>query len=358
MNTVLISPQKEKPRFVVGVVGSCLRWEDSAGVCPMQKPIFTEETEMGVEDRVKGLETITNRLDTSVSDLAKKVESLSKSVEAANKTHPAVPILISLVLGWIGWLSLQVISHGNKLTSIGAILSPQETLKSLTSAVSPDPQKAKIELAEVKDSFRTLNKSKINLPEQTVNETTERLTMVSTTHKDLPETWSAIGAFITYRSEMIRGWQETNLPPCDDQFHHATFYPPGKQNPDGSTTIEHGPVEVHDCKLILDSFATSKNLSVDLSIADIVFTHCAIFYDGGPIVLVPVKMSTDSKPPELLGSLTFRQCIVAASAGCSGHGAGAHTACQSRWKHHANQAFMNFKLYQEPFFKQGLTKQN
>ena len=89
-----------------------------------------------------------------------------------------------------------------------------------------------------------------------------------------------------FRSQMIRGWQETNLPLCDDQFHRArfTFHA-------GSNVAEHGPVEIHDCKIVHDSLNASKNLSTDLSFADVVFTHCAVFYNGGPIVLVPVKMA-------------------------------------------------------------------
>jgi hypothetical protein len=67
-------------------------------------------------------------------------------------------------------------------------------------------------------------------------------------------------------------------------------------------------VEIRDCKIILDSLAASKNLSTDLSMADIVFTHCAVFYNGGPIVLVPVKMARDT-PAQLIGRVSFRDCL-------------------------------------------------
>jgi hypothetical protein len=259
---------------------------------------------MALDDRVKGLETITNRLDTSVGDLVKKVDFLSKTVENSSKPHWTVPIFILLVLGWIGWLSLQVISHGNKLTGIGAILSPQETLKNLTSAVSPDPQKAKQELAQVTDSFQKLNTAKVKLPERTIDETSGRLTIVSNTHQDLPETWSAIGAFITYRSQMVHGWAETNLPLCDNQFHRARITKPIDK---GSNTITHGPVEINDCKMILDSPDATGNLSVDLSMADVIFTHCVVFYNGGPIIFVPVKMAA-TEPPHFVGNVLFRDC--------------------------------------------------
>ena len=100
------------------------------------------------------------------------------------------------------------------------------------------------------------------------------------------------------------------------QFHRALF-----SFQKGSKQATHGPVEIHDCKIILDSPETTKHLSVDLSLADVVFTHCAVFYNGGPIVLVPVKMATDT-PPTLIGRMTFKEClfIVSLSGVPAAHG--------------------------------------
>jgi hypothetical protein len=277
----------------------------------MQEPLILEEAAMGQEDRIKGLETITKTLGERLDSVDEKLKNLLKSSEDSKSPHWAVSILIALVLGWMGRLSVQVINHGNKLTGIGAILSPQETLKSLTSAVSPDPQKAKKELAQVTDSFQKLGRAKVNLPEQTVSDTSEQLIALSNTHKDLPETWTAIGAFITYRSQMIRGWQETNLPLCTAQFHKFKLLGKIGETKD-TTTFEHGPVEIHDCKIILDSPETTAELSPDLSMADVVFTHCAVFYNGGPIILVPVKVARDM-PPTLVGHMTFTDCLFIVS---------------------------------------------
>jgi hypothetical protein len=57
---------------------------------------------------------------------------------------------------------------------------------------------------------------------------------------------------------------------------------------------------------------TSKNLSVDLSLSDVVFTHCAVFYNGGPLVVVPVKMAAGS-PARLVGTLSFSDCLFIVS---------------------------------------------
>jgi hypothetical protein len=260
------------------------------------------------EDRVKGLETQTRDLNVRLGAIEKSLENLSKSFEEYKRPHWALAVLVALVLGWIGWLSLQVINQGNKLIAIGAILTPQETLKSLSAAVSPDDQKAKKELAQVADSIRKLSKARVSLPEQTVDETSEQLVAVSNTHKDLPETWAAIGAFITYRSQMIRGWEETNLPLCDSQFHRAQFEGFDKD----SNTVTHGPVEVHDCKIILDSPGATGNLSIDLSMADVIFTHCAVFYNGGPVIFVPVKIAT-TQAPHFVGNIYFKNCLFVVS---------------------------------------------
>ena len=73
------------------------------------------------------------------------------------------------------------------------------------------------------------------------------------------------------------------------------------------TTLTHGPVEFHDCKIILDSPAATVKLSHDLSFADVVFTRCTVFYNGGPIVFVPVKVGRDT-PAKLIGQITFENC--------------------------------------------------
>ena len=255
------------------------------------------------EERVKGLET----QNTNIRERLGTIEGSLATLSVSKQPHWAVSVLVAAVLAWMGWLSVQVIGQGNKLTGVMMILTPQATLKNLTSAVSAQPAQAKKDLEQVADSIHKLSKAKVNLPEQTVDETSEELSKLSDTHKDLPETWQAIGAFITYRSQMIRGWEDTNLPPCDNQFHRALA-----STTKGSNVITHGPVEVHDCKIILDSPETSKNLSIDLSIANVAFTHCAVFYNGGPIILVPVKMATDT-PAQLIGRLSFKECLFVVS---------------------------------------------
>jgi len=112
--------------------------------------------------------------------------------------------------------------------------------------------------------------------------------------------WPTVTEFISYRSQMLASWQETKLPDCAEK--PAT----------GTGTVSqgiftHGPLFYRNCKIMLDSPTTSVNLSTYLEIADVVFDHCVIFYDGNPIVIFPVKVAQDT-PPKIVGNIHFNDC--------------------------------------------------
>ncbi len=259
------------------------------------------------EEKFRGLETQNANIRERLAKIEGTLEANSKNEQKSKFNQLIIPGLFTVIFGALIGLYTLLYTQGTKITAILTVLQPQTALKNIAATVTMEPKQAKKELAQVTDSFRQLSQANVNLPVKTIDETTEQLSLISTAHQDLPETWTAIGAFITYRSQMIRGWQETNLPLCDDQFHRAKF-----TSHAGSNVLEHGPVEVHDCKIVLDSLAASKNLSIDLSLADIVFTHCAVFYNGGPIVLVPVKMATNT-PAQLIGRMSFKDCLFVIS---------------------------------------------
>jgi hypothetical protein len=259
------------------------------------------------EEKFRGLETQNANIRERLAKIEGALEANSKNEQKPKSHQLILPAVFTVIFGALIGLYNLSYTQGTKITAILTVLQPQTALKNIATTFSMEPQQAKKELAQVTTSFRQLSQAKVNLPVKTVDETTEALSEISTAHQDLPETWSAIGAFITYRSQMIRGWEETNLPLCDRQFHRASA-----STEKGSNVITHGPVEVHDCKIVLDSLAASKNLSIDLSIADMVFTHCAVLYNGGPIVLVPVKIARDT-PAQLIGHLTFQDCLFIVS---------------------------------------------
>jgi hypothetical protein len=267
---------------------------------------------MTQDERIKGLETLTRTLGERLARVEGSRESDSKNEQKSRPHQWILPGVLTVIFGALIGLYGMVYSQGTKISGILAILEPQTVLKSIAAGKSVDPQNAKKELTRVGKSIRQLRYANVNLPEQTINQTTETLTNISSAQQDLPEAWSLIGDFITYRSQMIRGWQETNLPLCDDQFHKAKISLIEKNPKTGQNVATHGPVELRNCKIVLDSPGAMENLSLNLSMSDVLFTHCAVFYNGGPIILVPVKAATE-QPARLIGSLTFNDCLFVVS---------------------------------------------
>jgi hypothetical protein len=111
--------------------------------------------------------------------------------------------------------------------------------------------------------------------------------------------------FISYRSQMLENWKNTNLPNCTDKPAQGIGNMEGK-------TFTHGPLEYHNCKIILDSPATTQALSPELGIADVAFYDCAVFYGGGPVILVPVKVAIE-QPPQIIGNIIFKNCLFVLS---------------------------------------------
>jgi hypothetical protein len=171
------------------------------------------------------------------------------------------------------------------------------------SALSGDPNKSKDQIDFAKAAIYQLRESKTSLTSDAVAATGRQVEKVADARYDLPETWSVVGEFITYRSQMLNGWQETNLPLCTNKSPVARF-----DFVHGSKIVNHGPFTYSHCKIVLDSPGATVALSRDLSLANVVLDHCAIFYNGGPIVLFPVKVAIET-PATLVGSISFNDCV-------------------------------------------------
>jgi hypothetical protein len=261
------------------------------------------------DERIKGLETQAGNIRERLAKIEGRLDTPSKS---PNTILITVLSIVGVGIIWyLGWIGVQVVDHGKKLTAIVGMLAPQTILGSLSSAVSATPTDAKNQLAQAATAIRQLQKAKVRLPESAASEAASDVNKLIDTHQDLPETWSVVGDFITYRSQMLRGWQDAAVPPCDSQFHKFKITEPIKKG-ETESTITHGPVEVHDCKIVLDSPDTVSNLSMDLSLADIVFRHCAIYYNGGPIVLTPIPIVPNTAP-KLVGRVSFEDCLFVVS---------------------------------------------
>jgi hypothetical protein len=124
--------------------------------------------------------------------------------------------------------------------------------------------------------------------------------------------WSATAEFISYRSQMQAGWEVPDLPVCSMAKAEITrMQDTGKVLPGGKEkemAVEHTPFTYSNCKIVLDSAQGSVTLSYALSFSDITFDHCVVVYDGGTVVLFPVKVAADT-PAQLRGKLDFRNCL-------------------------------------------------
>ncbi len=174
---------------------------------------------------------------------------------------------------------------------------------SLASALSLPGKEAAPKLASAAAIIEQLQTAKTSVPITAVNETGNTLNEMARVHQNLPQTWAVIGDFITYRSQVLDKWQQTSLPLCTEQAEHFQA-----SVTHGSNQVTHGPLELHDCKIILDSPAATFKLSPDLSWSDVLFKRCTVFYNGGTIVLFPVKV-TPANPAQLIGNVYFEDCI-------------------------------------------------
>lgn len=182
---------------------------------------------------------------------------------------------------------------------------------SLTSAVSAPANDASDKISYAEAVIHQLSDAKVSLPKDALVRTSYQFNALADSHETSPQTWSAIGEFITYRSQVIQGWEQTNLPACTDQllqWRVESLTPAPTPNDPNAQTLTHGPFEVHDCKIILDSPEATRWLSIGLSFADVVLKHCAVFYTGGPIIVVPVKVATQT-PPKIVGTMNFENCL-------------------------------------------------
>jgi hypothetical protein len=255
-----------------------------------------------------------------ISRLPEEVEGMSREQDAHNKRTyrlSVIAIVVSAFLG-AGNLTYQAIRDHFNNASSGVRFGKIETaLRLLTGTVAPQLQKAvddslanalldqikaPAQMDYAKTVIHQLREAKVSLPNNGIQQTTQYVEDLVQARAGAPQTWSMAAEFISYRSEVLKKWGDSNLPACDEAVGK------GFVSAKGSHQITHGPMVFSYCKIILDSPEATISLSTNLSFADVVFEHCAVFYNGGSIVLFPVKVATDS-PAKLLGSVSFNDCL-------------------------------------------------
>jgi hypothetical protein len=255
-----------------------------------------------------------------------EIENVTKAQDVHNRrtfTLAIISLIVSGLLG-IGNVGFQVWrDHSNQKSNEIRFTGIQTSLRLLTATVAPQLQKAVddslasalVKPSQAKDKvvfagsiIEQLNQSSIPLPSEEVVKTGMQLSDLTIASHEIPEVWETAGKFINYRSKMVTGWENSNLPPCSE----TNLKIKELDVKDSIITVKHGPAELNYCKIILDSPEATALLSPALGLADVVCNHCMIFYSGGPIVLIPQKVTADL-PPFLLGNVLFKDCTFAFS---------------------------------------------
>ncbi len=176
---------------------------------------------------------------------------------------------------------------------------------SLRSAVG-DSTKAKESVEFAGDVIHQLRTSSIPMSTTGLKEASLNLENLVETKRNIPQVWSTAGEFITYRSQMIAGWELSNLPLCTTHSPESDI---SKLEESGHyITATMGPFKYRYCKIVIDSPDATAWLSPVLQMRDIILDHCAVFYNGGPIVVLPVKVATTMPAGPPGGKILFNTC--------------------------------------------------
>jgi hypothetical protein len=197
------------------------------------------------------------------------------------------------------------------LRLLTATVAPQlqkavdDSLVSAISAKTNSDARNSLEFAGA--ALHQLRDSKVAFNPTEATETIRHLDQVIQKHQNIPETWRVVGEFISYRSQITETFEQLGLPLCTKMA--TTFTGTVENGPtEGSEKITHGPVEFHDCKIMLDSPEATFHLSFNLSLSHVIFRHSVVFYGGEEIRIVPMKVARDT-PAAIIGQLAFTDCL-------------------------------------------------
>jgi hypothetical protein len=276
----------------------------------MQEP--TEILDMATqEERIKGLET-------QAGTFRERVAKIEGKLETPKTTNPIlIPILSTIcfaLVGYLGWVGIQVVNHGEKLTEIYGLLVPQR----LSQAASMPENKQNIK--EAQQILATAKKNGILLPDDLIRESGTKF--ISASAKQ-PLALSAAMQYLNYRSFFNDeeapsdiGAQETNFTPSSSgsvitppHVHvHWGFQWPGLDGYIQSPTKEAFSTEIVTANQAALMQKIGSNLNADeksgfglffiiglkeppqirldgYHLRNIVIKGGNIFYDGGPVNL-------------------------------------------------------------------------
>jgi hypothetical protein len=266
-------------------------------------------------------------LSDSVSLDCEESADMSKEQDIHNRRTfrlAIVSIVVSAVIG-AGNLGYQIYrDHLNKTSADTRFGKIETALRILTGATAPqleksvddslrsavvDPTKTKEHVEFAGAVIHQLREASVPMSNAIVKDASLHVENLIDTKYDIPQVWTTAGEFLTYRSQMLAGWEQVNFPLCTTQNPQAQIYKSEAGQKQGQINVTHGPFKFHDCKIILDSPEATMSLSPLLQFADVVLNHCAVFYNGGPVIIVPVKIATEQATGPPIGKLYFNDCI-------------------------------------------------
>jgi hypothetical protein len=251
-----------------------------------------EDNALSLDERVKGLETQNNKTRERLS----KIEGILQASGQQKATHPLLITFLSIigtaVLGFWGWIAVQVYVQGQKIERLYGIVAPQVVENA---AMRPeDPRSAQ----QVAQAFSTAAKQGVKIDPTVVQEAGTKFIDAS----DKSQTaWATAMILVNYRSSfnvLSRTVTTTAIPP-GEHWTRWNFDPPvpGKPEPSVShvaipTTPGQGARYETIGENLNPKFESAEYLlnggALDIDnkdIRNVVFQNVEIHYSGKPVII-------------------------------------------------------------------------
>lgn len=248
-----------------------------------------EDDLAGQDDRFKGLETQTANIRERLSNVEGRLESSSAQKSPNAILLAVLPILGLAVIGYWGWIGLEVVRQGKAISRLQMMLSPQ--IIQDASLRPEDPQSAK----QAEQLVKAALKQGTRLDPKLMSAAGAKFADAST---QTPSAWGAATALLSYASFLNTSAPGlSQLMPVPNATHFEITYNGriGTGAVTGTSTAPNLP-EAHKLGLpdfndkfkVGPAFFVSRNADAVLDgqfLKSIIFQDSHIIYNGGPLVL-------------------------------------------------------------------------
>jgi hypothetical protein len=198
-------------------------------------------------------------------------------------------VAIGAIFAWLAYISWALYGINGNLSNLEGLNGRVAKIELNGEAALPQEEFQET-LPTLKTSFKIATEQKIKLPIATVDAIRSKLQIAGPSS---PDYWATISAFINYRSAVLTTSNFADLARKDLRNCLDSLPTPGKvlsvdkSKGQFTTSMSH----YDNCRLTLDSPHDNAVLNeIIKKFTMIVFMHCLIVYDGGPInVILAVK---------------------------------------------------------------------